>query len=135
MSYFYIHFAVGKWSVACRPTTEQLMSFMTSWHVFPVTIDDFQANFCCRNGRVTYVCLGKAKKILLLNFEVFFPPFLSLLYLCRIAALEADLEEEQTQSVMLLERERKSQTSVEQLTAELATERSMCLTFLDFFEV
>jgi hypothetical protein len=34
-----------------------------------------------------------------------------------------------------LERERKSQTSVEQLTAELATERSMCLTFLDFFEV
>jgi hypothetical protein len=40
-----------------------------------------------------------------------------------------------TQSEMLLERERKSQTSVEQLTAELATERSMCLTFLDFFEV
>jgi hypothetical protein len=46
---------------------------------------------------------------------------------CRIAALEAELEEEQTQSEMLMERARKSQTSVEQLTAELATERGMCL--------
>ena len=45
--------------------------------------------------------------------------------LCRIAALEAELEEEQTQSEMLMERARKSQTSVEQLTAELATERGM----------
>jgi hypothetical protein len=47
--------------------------------------------------------------------------------LCRIAALEAELEEEQTQSEMLMERARKSQTSVEQLTAELATERGICL--------
>jgi myosin protein heavy chain len=45
--------------------------------------------------------------------------------LCRIAALEAELEEEQTQSEMLMERARKSQTSVEQLTAELATERGI----------
>ncbi len=41
----------------------------------------------------------------------------------RIAALEAELEEEQSQSEMLMERARKSQTSVEQLTTELATER------------
>merc|ERR1719354_1456503 len=41
----------------------------------------------------------------------------------RIAALESELEEEQTQSEMLMERVRKSQISVEQLTTELATER------------
>ena len=37
----------------------------------------------------------------------------------RIAALESELEEEQTQSEMLRERARKSQISIEQLTTEL----------------
>ena len=41
----------------------------------------------------------------------------------RIAALESELEEEQTQSEMLMERARKSQISIEQLTTELASER------------
>jgi len=41
----------------------------------------------------------------------------------RIAALEGELEEEQTQSEMLMERARKSQISIEQLTTELAVER------------
>jgi len=41
----------------------------------------------------------------------------------RIAALEGELEEEQTQSEMLMERARKAQISIEQLTTELASER------------
>merc|ERR1719228_2260141 len=41
----------------------------------------------------------------------------------RIAALEGELEEEQTQSEMLMERARKNQISIEQLTTELASER------------
>jgi len=41
----------------------------------------------------------------------------------RIAALEGELEEEQTQSEMLMERARKNQISIEQLTTELAAER------------
>lgn len=44
----------------------------------------------------------------------------------RIAALEGELEEEQTQSEMLMERARKSQISIEQLTTELASERGNC---------
>merc|ERR1719208_143408 len=42
------------------------------------------------------------------------------------AALEGELEEEQTQSEMLMERARKSQISIEQLTTELAGERGNC---------
>merc|ERR1712013_120632 len=41
----------------------------------------------------------------------------------RIAALEGELEEEQTQSEMLMERARKNQISIEQLTTELAAGR------------
>ena len=41
----------------------------------------------------------------------------------RISALESELDEEQTQSEMLMERARKAQISIEQLTTELATER------------
>lgn len=41
----------------------------------------------------------------------------------RIAALETELEEEQTQSEMLMERARKAQINIEQLTTELAAER------------
>merc|ERR1712158_293981 len=41
----------------------------------------------------------------------------------RIAALEGELEEVQTQSEMLMERARKNQISIEQLTTELASER------------
>jgi len=41
----------------------------------------------------------------------------------RITALEGELEEEQTQSEMLMERARKNQISIEQLTTELASER------------
>merc|ERR1712158_300806 len=41
----------------------------------------------------------------------------------RISALEGELEEEQTQSEMLMERARKNQISIEQLTTELASER------------
>merc|ERR1712029_353309 len=44
----------------------------------------------------------------------------------RIAALEGELEEEQTQSEMLMERARKSQINIEQLTTELASERGNC---------
>merc|ERR1719230_2157186 len=43
----------------------------------------------------------------------------------RIAALEGELEE-QTQSEMLMERARKSQINIEQLTTELASERGNC---------
>ena len=39
----------------------------------------------------------------------------------RIAALEGDLEEEQTQSEMMMERARKNQICIEQLTTELAS--------------
>merc|ERR1711915_793859 len=41
----------------------------------------------------------------------------------KIAALEGELEEEQTQVEMLMERARKAQISTEQLTTELAAER------------
>merc|ERR1712156_782035 len=41
----------------------------------------------------------------------------------RISALEGELEEEQTQVEMLMERARKSQINIEQLTTELAAER------------
>ena len=41
----------------------------------------------------------------------------------RIAALVGKLEEEQTQSVILLEQARKSQINIEQLSTELASER------------
>merc|ERR1712130_1098687 len=44
----------------------------------------------------------------------------------RIAALGGELEEEQTQSEMLMERARKSQINIEQLTTELASERGNC---------
>merc|ERR1712018_717108 len=44
----------------------------------------------------------------------------------RIAALEGELEEEQTQSEMLMERARKAQINIEQLTGELASERGNC---------
>ena len=44
----------------------------------------------------------------------------------RIAALEGELEEEQTQSEMLMERARKSQINIEQLSTELASERGSC---------
>merc|ERR1712141_759526 len=40
-----------------------------------------------------------------------------------MGALEGELEEEQTQSEMLMERARKNQISIEQLTTELASER------------
>ena len=41
----------------------------------------------------------------------------------RIAQLEEELEEEQTNSEVLMERAKKAQTSIEQLTTELTTER------------
>merc|ERR1711997_1128200 len=44
----------------------------------------------------------------------------------RISALEGELEEEQTQSEMLMERARKAQINIEQLTGELASERGNC---------
>lgn len=42
----------------------------------------------------------------------------------RIATLEEELEEEQSNNEVLVDRTRKAQMSVEQLTAELANERS-----------
>merc|ERR1711983_283403 len=39
---------------------------------------------------------------------------------------EGELEEEQTQSEMLMERARKAQINIEQLTGELASERGNC---------
>jgi myosin protein heavy chain len=42
----------------------------------------------------------------------------------RISALEEELEEEQSNSEILMDRSRKAQMSIEQLTTELATERS-----------
>jgi len=41
----------------------------------------------------------------------------------RIAQLEEELEEEQGNSEMLMERAKKSQTQIEQMTTELAQER------------
>ena len=41
----------------------------------------------------------------------------------KFAALEGELEEEQTQSEMLMEQARQNQMSIEQLTTELALER------------
>lgn len=43
--------------------------------------------------------------------------------LFRIAQLEEELEEEQGNSEMLMERAKKAQTQIEQITTELAQER------------
>ena len=42
----------------------------------------------------------------------------------RISALEEELEEEQSNSELLMDRSRKAQMNIEQLTTELTTERS-----------
>ena len=47
----------------------------------------------------------------------------------RIAQLEEELEEEQGNSEMLMERAKKSQTQIEQMTTELAQERGQVLLF------
>ena len=47
----------------------------------------------------------------------------------RIAQLEEELEEEQGNSEMLMERAKKSQTQIEQMTTELAQERGQVRSF------
>jgi hypothetical protein len=99
-------------------------------HLLKSILISYMVNGICAGGITPKKHLfGYIKYLFLLLWQTF-PTYQihsnsNVYNLCRIAALEAELEEEQTQSEMLMERARKSQTSVEQLTAELATERGM----------
>ena len=72
------------------------------------------------------------KRDVMLHFTIFFSPFERFLMHmfhtnlgldARIAALEEELEEEQGNSEVLMERAKKAQINIEQITTELAQER------------